>query len=165
MLNNVYFWALLWTGWVFLVQPGGPAWAVGMGSTTMSASNIQPVTFTRTGQDLNFGVIQSPNSGSQLFTVHPDGADPETTGSGFWVSLPQFGTILVDGEFQKPVNMSGAPGSCTGSGDLVTLTQIVVSPTSPLPPFAPVNFGGTLSVPSSAVGTYICNFTITGQYD
>lgn len=123
-------------------------------------------------RSLDFKRIVAPTSGSQTFTVDPDGKPSTATisgaGDGNFISRPQQGQVYVSGTDGEFFSISGLPvgtGTCTGAGlvGTVKLTAITVFPTRGILD-RPVDIGGTLLVDSNAEGVARCPYTVTVAY-
>lgn len=164
-----------------LVGIAAPAFAQSnTSSDTASASALvlKAIKVTKT-QDLNFGTIVAPNSGSGTAVMSTNNTNTVTGNSGVVVlasGAPKKEaafTINAENGAAYTVSVNGGSNTVTlnkaagGSGDAtVTLTLATSTlPSSGTNNDQAVNIGGSLAVPSTAGGAYSGSFTLAATYN
>jgi hypothetical protein len=113
-------------------------------------------------ENLDFGTVAKPSSGTTDFTVGTDGSMTVAGSDGQAISGHQPGQYDVSGTDSAPYTFTVTPGSCDDAGlTLGTMTNSA----GPTLDDMDVKVGGTLTVNASTeIGNHTCNYQVTANY-
>jgi hypothetical protein len=146
-------------------------------TANVSALVLKAIKVTKTN-DLNFGTVVAPNSGSGTAVMSTDGNNTVTGNGGVVVltsgATKQAATFTINAENSAAytVSVNGGVNTVTltkqsGSGDANATLTLATSalPNAGTNSAQPVVVGGSLAVASTTGGTYTGTFTLAATYN